>query len=143
MKCKTISVLFSLLTFSFIYCKYSICVGVWPGPSRCGKTQTRIIFHSNTLKQNNVEPDQDRQQQRQEVVPPYQNPGEHSNNASSGPPSLFLVFLAENQWRMQIVDQSNISIKHYALNSKIIQLKSCNQINQQLSPQTLSRFPFH
>ena len=37
-----------------------------------------------------------RQQQLKEVVPPNQTPGEHSNNASSRPPSLSLVFLAEN-----------------------------------------------
>ena len=37
-----------------------------------------------------------RRQQLKEVVPPNQTPRERSDNASSGPPSLFLVFLAEN-----------------------------------------------
>ena len=37
-----------------------------------------------------------RQQQLKEFVPPNQNPGERSDNASSGPLSLFLVFLAKN-----------------------------------------------
>ena len=37
-----------------------------------------------------------RRQQLKEAIPPNQSPGECSNNASLGPPSLFLVFLAEN-----------------------------------------------
>ena len=37
-----------------------------------------------------------RQQQLKEAVPPNQTPRERSDNASLGPPSLFLVFLAEN-----------------------------------------------
>ena len=37
-----------------------------------------------------------RRQQLKEAIPSYQSPGERSNNASSGPWSLFLVFLAEN-----------------------------------------------
>ena len=36
-----------------------------------------------------------RGQQLKEAVPPYQSLGECSNNTSSGPLSLFLVFLVE------------------------------------------------
>ena len=37
-----------------------------------------------------------RRQQHKEAVSPNQTPGDRSDIASSGPPSLFLVFLAEN-----------------------------------------------
>ena len=37
-----------------------------------------------------------RRQQLKEAIPPNPTPGERSDNASSGPSSLFLVFLAKN-----------------------------------------------
>ena len=43
-----------------------------------------------------IEPVNDKTKTLKEVVPPNQNLREHSENASLGPPSLFLVFLAEN-----------------------------------------------
>ena len=65
-------------------------------------------------------------------------PGECLNNASSGPPIPFLVFLAENWWSMQIVDWSNNSVKHPALHSNIFQPKSCTI---SLSSYPLKLFP--
>ena len=42
-KCRTISIIFNLLSFSFIYCKYSICVGVRPGFPGVEKHRLEII----------------------------------------------------------------------------------------------------
>ena len=91
-----------------------------------------MFYLSNIVKQNNVELDQDRRQQRQEAVPPYQTPRERSNNTSSRPLSLFLVFLAENWWRCKqqnplSTDQFNTSVKHFALSSMIFSLKTATR----------------
>ena len=57
-----------------------------------------------------------RQQQLKEAVPPKQTPGEHSDNASSGPPSLFLVFLAEKWVENTILRPMSLDSSNYLSN---------------------------
>ena len=61
-----------------------------------------------------------KRQQLEEAVPPYQTSGERSNNASSGPPSLFLVFLAENSMEIAIVKPLSPDWFNYLSNKNLL-----------------------
>ena len=61
-----------------------------------------------------------RRQQLKEAVPPYQSPGERSNNASSGPPSLFLVFLDENWVKNATVKPLSLDWFNYLSNKNML-----------------------
>ena len=61
-----------------------------------------------------------RRQQLKEVVPPNQTPGERSDNASSGPPSLFLVFLDENWVENETVRHLSLDWSNYLSNQNLL-----------------------
>ena len=59
-----------------------------------------------------------RRKKIKEVVPPNQTLGERSDNASSGPPSLLLVFFVENWVENTTVRPLSLDWSNYLSNQK-------------------------